>query len=495
MLIATITDRDPAEVRARAEAAARHADLLEIRLDRLSERGRARLDDLFAGLPRPAIAACRRVADGGAFAGAEEDRTALLRRCATAGAAYVDVEAGTPAESLIDGGGRAAWLLSRHDPEGMPADLEAIAARLRRRPGVAYVKLVCRARRLRDCLRLRDLLGSDEPGAPLIAFAMGEPGQVSRLLARAWGSAATYGSAGGEPGAPGQIGVEEMERIYGVRRVGRGTALAAVVGRPLGGSLSPRLHNDAYRHLGVDACYLPAETGDPEEALGLARGLGMRGLSVTMPLKEAILPHLDALDPAASRIGAVNTVVLDGGRATGFNTDAIAAARVLGARLRLAGAQVAVVGAGGAARAVVHALCEAGARVTIFNRTEARARDLAAAAGASWAPLPALASHPYRLLVHATPAGMAPDGAASAIPAEWLRGECVVDLVYAPRRTRLLREASRRGIEAIDGLGIFVEQAALQFRLFTGREAPRERMRQTALRVAGPPPGKDPRDG
>jgi shikimate dehydrogenase len=238
--------------------------------------------------------------------------------------------------------------------------------------------------------------------------------------------------------------------------------------------LGAAMHTAAHRALGLSWCYVPFETEDLEGALTGMRALGIRGFGISMPFKERIIPLLDAVDPLAARIGAVNTVVNDDGRLTGHNTDWFGAARALAEALPLAGRRVLVAGAGGAGRAVARGLTEGGAALTLTNRSEARGRALASEIGArylSWADRQALAA--FDAIVNATSMGMATVDAASPWDEDALRpGLVVMDIVYAPLATRLVLAARRRGAVAIDGGRMLLWQAARQVELYTGREAP-----------------------
>jgi shikimate dehydrogenase len=234
------------------------------------------------------------------------------------------------------------------------------------------------------------------------------------------------------------------------------------------------MHNAAFAALGIDATYLAFDVTPASlpAALAGARALGIRQLAVSIPHKEAILPLLDEVDDVARRIGAVNTVTLREGRLVGSNTDWIGAVRALERETKLAGARAVVLGAGGAARAVVFGLLERGARVTVLNRTVARARQLCDALGSDSAgALEDLRSLPCDVLVNTTSVGLRAD--VSPVPAEALPGSAVImDAVYDPPRTRLLRDAEARGARSIGGKWMLVHQAAEQLRLWTGREAP-----------------------
>ena len=248
------------------------------------------------------------------------------------------------------------------------------------------------------------------------------------------------------------------------------------------------MHEAAFREMGIDARYLAFDV-EPEglgDALRGARALGIRQLAVSLPHKEAVIPLLDSVDETARRIGAVNTVTLRGGRLEGANTDWLGAVLALERSGKLGGCRAVVLGAGGTARAVVFGLLARGARVTVLNRTPARAAALARDLGAERAgPLEDLAELRCDVLVHTTSAGLRSDE--SPVPAEALpAGARVLDAVYDPPETKLLRDARRRGCETIGGKWMLVEQAAEQIRLWTGREAPRDVMARAFDEARGP---------
>jgi shikimate dehydrogenase len=259
-----------------------------------------------------------------------------------------------------------------------------------------------------------------------------------------------------------------------------------LVGNPVGHSLSPRIHGAAYREFGMDACYATFEPdpGELEAAIEGANALGIRGLNVTIPFKRDVLPFVD-LDDLADRIGAVNTIDFTGDRPTGHNTDAAGARRALERHdVGLDGARAVLVGAGGAGRAIAFALSDAGATVSVANRTEERAHDLATAVpnatGHGLEDLRDLLAN-AELVVNATSVGM--DGDESPVPDDALhRDLTVMDIVYHPLRTRLLRDAEDCGATTIDGAWMLLYQAVAAFERWTGQEAPVEAMND-ALRA------------
>ncbi|WP_437716564.1 shikimate dehydrogenase [Sorangium sp. So ce448] len=244
------------------------------------------------------------------------------------------------------------------------------------------------------------------------------------------------------------------------------------------------MHLAGYRALGLDFTYIPFAVTDVEGATRGMRALGIRGLGVSMPYKQAVIPWIDELDPVAERIGAVNTIVNNDGRLRGYNTDWIGAVRALEEVTQLGGARVLLLGAGGAARAVAFGLAERGASVTVANRDLEKARQLAAAVGGAAVPLDAAALSPdHGVLVNATSLGMAEVDPRSPVPEEVLReGLLVMDIVYKPMITELVAAARRRGATAVHGGRMLLHQAAEQFRLYTGREPPLDAMDE-ALRA------------
>ena len=264
------------------------------------------------------------------------------------------------------------------------------------------------------------------------------------------------------------------------------TALCGIVLHPAGHTRSPAMHNAAYAALRLDAAYLAFDV--PAErlpgAMAGVRALGIRQLSVSLPHKQAVIEHLDEVEPAARRIGAVNTVVRRGDALLGSNTDWLGALRALEQETKLEGARCVVLGAGGAARAVVHGLLDRGARVRVLNRTPEKARALCDALGANSAGgLGELAQAPYDVLVNTTSVGLGED--ASPVDAADLRGDTVVmDAVYEPERTRLLRDAERAGARTVGGKWMLVHQAALQLEAWSGNEAPIEVMAEAFDRAA-----------
>lgn len=535
------------------------ADLVEFRVDELfsGNEGEPGSDSaetrtilrIVAACPLPCIVTCRAADEGGAYDGDEPARVSLYERLGAAGGrrlgpdlsehppTYLDFEWSHYARSeniaqkinlAVDHPGQVRRLstgliLSTHDFSGRPADLSRRVLRMRDEPAAKVLKIAYRARTLRDNLELFDLLA--ERDRPTIALAMGEFGLASRVLAPKFGGFLTFAALRAGAGtAPGQPTVRELLDLYRFRRIGPRTRVYGVVGWPVAHSKSPLVHNAAFDAAGFDAVYLPlpipAAESDNDSYLAFKATLGelidhpnldLSGCSVTIPHKESLvrLAHERgwALDEVSDACGAANTLVVErtaeGAVASArvLNTDAAAAADPIADRLGgLDGMRVAVVGAGGAARAIVFELARRGARVVVYNRSPDRARELADTIAGPLAgrgqvvpmALDAIADSCCEAFVNCTPVGMrggpAPDQ--SPIPvAEIARaGRCgsspvVLDTVYNPVRTPLVIAAEAHGWRTIDGVEMFVRQAERQSHGWTGRWAPRGMM-DTLVRAA-----------
>ena len=257
------------------------------------------------------------------------------------------------------------------------------------------------------------------------------------------------------------------------------TEIYGIIGNPVAHSLSPIMHNSGFAALGLNKVYVAFPATNAAKALAGCRALGVHGLSVTIPHKEAVLEHLDTIDPVAEKIGAVNTLLFgDDKKIHGLNTDWIGANRALSEKLDLQGRKILLLGAGGSAKAIGFGLLEAGAHIILASRTETRLKTLAGELACDWIHLADIDTVQADALVNATSVGMHPLENASLVPAASLGNfPLVMDIVYAPLETRLLREAKSAGCEVISGLSMLLYQGAAQFEAWTGQDAPLEVMR------------------
>ncbi len=474
----------PHEMLERAAEAVRENTLLEFRLDYLAKPLAAmpRLKE-FLHLHREmtAIATCRREANGGKFDGKVADEMEVLGKAAAAGFHLVDIELQT-AETLKQAdwkkirGHSAAVLISYHDFK-TTKDLDKIYARIQPlQPD--FVKIVSTARSLADNVTMMRFLEAKRDEGNVVGICMGDQGIISRVLGLRAGSRFTFASATtGEETAPGQIAARTLRETYRTDQVDAGTRVYGVAGDPVRHSLSPIMMNTAFHRETVNAVYLTLQTEKIADLLLLIREVPVHGVSVTMPLKQEIMKHLDRTDVLSQKIGACNTVVRSqDGKLIGYNTDVAGIVRPLEQRIDLRKAKVLLLGAGGAARAAAFGLKQKGAEVFILNRTPQTAQKLAREAEAKTIRRDQLVKANFDLIVNATSVGMTGMKQQTILEEKELNAKLVFDLVYSPMETPLLKMARSKGLAVITGAEMFVHQGAEQFQLWTGKPAPREDM-------------------
>jgi shikimate dehydrogenase len=260
------------------------------------------------------------------------------------------------------------------------------------------------------------------------------------------------------------------------------TRLYGVMGDPVGHSLSPAMHNAAFRHTGYNGAYLAFHVIDLPGAVNGIRALNIHGASVTLPHKVAVMDLLDQVDAAARQIGAVNTIVNESGRLCGFNSDSPGAMAALMEKTPIEGKRVAVIGAGGAARALAYGIKINGGHLTIVNRSREKGRRLADELANDFCPLDTFSGADVDILINTTSVGMSPNADRTPVASSLLRpGMTVMDIVYNPLETKLIRSARHSGCTVVDGVSMFVHQGAIQFERWTGKKAPVRLMQQTVL--------------
>lgn len=479
----SVTGETPEELLENALQAGSLSRFVELRLDYLEQpqEGAAVVRAVHRkGIQ--AIATLRGAAAGGKFQGSAEEQLAILDAAGTAGANLLDLEL-EAAEHLGLSAVRklrkaAPLLLSFHDYRETPRNPALALNRLKSFPA-DYYKLVTLAGRHQDNAAVLDLMRKEK--GKLVAFTMGEIGQPTRILCLVAGSPFTYAAppVGGVDGL-GQIPWEQMIGLYRANRIGPRTKVYGVVGNPVAHSLSPAVHNAAFSHVRRDAVYLAFCAEDFKDFRAALSAYRLAGVSVTMPHKKAAAAAVAWKDELATRAGAVNTMVLRGGKWQGYNTDMLGILGPLEQRTRVPGSRVLVAGAGGVARAAALALADAGADVTVVARRARQAADLAQQAGGSALDLADLNRQKFDIIVHATPLGMSPNTEESFFTLQQLNARLLFETVYTPLETRLVRLARARRIKVILGLEMFIDQAAAQFRLWTGRNPPRAVMEQAA---------------
>ena len=366
-------------------------------------------------------------------------------------------------------------IASYHDFDTTPPDLERVLQAMMRFPA-AVVKMATYARTSLDALKMALFVArKSREGVRIAGMCMGSYGALTRILGPILGNFFVYAAPSkGKETAPGQLTVTELMQTYRLKRLRPATPIYGLIGKPVESSLGPRCHGAMLRALGKEGIYIKIELGRDElaEAVFFLRALSFRGLSVTMPLKEEILRHLDAIAPEAKKIGAINTVALRKGKWMGYNTDGIAACDALEARgQKLIGETVVIVGAGGAAKAVAWEARRRQAHIVIFNRTTRRAQILARGVQGEGLPLSAveaLAELNCKAVIQATSIGMEPYvETAPPLPKKISKEALALDFVAYPEKTRFLREAIARGAKGvISGREVYARQAAAQIALW-----------------------------
>ncbi|HEY3322674.1 MAG TPA: shikimate dehydrogenase [Planctomycetota bacterium] len=461
------------------ELAGRDGFIIELRLDSYSDLSTVALDRALNVLGHNVVVTYRHPAEGGRNPHATDaERLGYLQYAAHRGVRYVDIEARTTLAKFEKC--NAKVILSYHSFGGVP-DLGQLLRQWRtmRETGADIVKIACLPQMVDDSLPLLKLLiAARNAHVPLITLGMGEAGFWTRVAGPLFGAPFTYARGEGSPGtAPGQPTWRELEELYRYRDIQPGWPVYAVIGNPIGHSLSPLLHNTALRLLGMDGVYIPFKVeSDPLEFVVDFAPLGLKGLSVTIPHKETIAAICTELDPVAKAVGAVNTLVLrPDGSWQGLNTDVAAAMDSLEAvGGPVAGKKVAILGAGGAGKALAHgAKMRGAAEVFLFDVARDRAEALAKAVGATVVAASELVQRKVDVVVNTTPVGMHPNVQQSPLEKEQIPpGSVVFDVVYNPLRTQFLKWAEERGCKTVSGLSMFVRQGVRQFELWTGRCPP-----------------------
>jgi 3-dehydroquinate dehydratase / shikimate dehydrogenase len=429
------------------------------------------------------IATCRRRPAGGLYRGTVAKQLLHLAEAIRAGCIWYDLDIETlsacPPELLQVTLGNARRIASVHYFRRPPSDYEPIIATLEK-AGAHVIKIAAQCDSLTQAAKLLSLARTHRNVIPI---PMGDVALPTRVLALKNRNALAYAPVELAT-APGQISLCAMKDVYRADRIGAKTSVYGVIGDPIGHSLSPHLHNAGFHARKVDAVFLPFLVHDLHDFLSVVDGFKISGFAVTIPHKQSILRHLDGCDPIAESIGAVNTVVVRGnGKLYGYNTDYVGVLRTLERRISLHGGRVLILGAGGSARAVAFALAQAGTAVCVCARRPKQAAALARSVGGQAIPRKRLRAEFFDAIVNTTPVGMYPHVGESPLEVRELNCHLLFDLIYRPRITKLMQLATRRGIETVSGLDMFIAQGTAQWEIWMGQRAPIEPMRRAVLRA------------
>lgn len=484
------------------------AEMLELRVDYLENLSVELVEKLIGKIMAgtnllPFIVTCRDRRQGGAGDYLQSLRVDVAAAALKAGADFIDIEFDNfritenreKIELALSLSSKGRLILSAHNFQVKFMDICRLYRDITTLCPGAIPKLVYTANHINDCFDAFDLL--NRTSGERTVFCMGPAGLISRILAKKLGSFVTFASISDDSAtAAGQLTVGQLKELYRYDRINSDTELFGVIADPVGHSLSPAIHNACFAEKEMNRLYLPLWVEGGQEKFDAfmhnvmkRKWLNFRGFSVTIPHKKSAIDYVRTKDgyvePLAEKIGAANTLIIgNDGKLSAYNTDYAGALDAVTAGMRITRGDfdsmpVAVVGAGGVARAIVAGLSDAGAKIRIYNRTVKKAENLAGEFDCEFAPLDDLENLDAKLLVNCTSIGMHPKTDASPVPAEFIKKDMAVfDTVYNPAETLLLKNAKIAGAKTIDGISMFVNQAMAQFKLFTNEEGDAEIMRK-----------------
>ncbi|OGP66479.1 MAG: hypothetical protein A2W27_04480 [Deltaproteobacteria bacterium RBG_16_44_11] len=487
------------------------ADFIELRIDLI---GNGNLEELISAARQISrsikiIVTCRRKEEASSNGGkarikhTKTKKMDLFKEAIKLGADFIDIELAVGRAEISKlksfcekNGGNTKIIISYHDVGKTPT-LTKLKEIFNQCAGEkpAIVKIVTYAQSAEDNLKVLSLIPyACKRSQKIIALCMGDEGRVSRIVAPSLGSYLSFATL--EPqgqSAPGQLTVSEMKLIDKLlKKVNTSPATNIVptdtpqnyilLGNPVKQSLSPFMHNAALKEMGIAESYSAFCVQNLGDAVRGMRGMNIRGASVTIPFKVAVMEHLDDIDNDALKIGAVNTIVNESGRLTGHNTDWLGLIHTIKEALTIRDKTFVIIGAGGTAQAAVYGIIKEGGFPIIVNRTAEKGKILSVRFGCPFYPPSEIGKIKADGLINTTPVGMYPHKDESPIATAALKGyKYVMDVIYNPLKTKLLREAQEQGCQIISGLDMFVHQGAQQILLWTGKEPPYELMQKVVL--------------
>ncbi len=445
------------------------ADLIELRVDFLEEINSVELIKLIDTAEKPLIITCRLKSQGGTGNITEENRKELLETTIEKDVAFIDLE--LTSSTKITNRKNTKIIISHHDFEKTPemAEIKSIIDQMKTGDLIKYIPT---ANSINDNFRVFEMLQDNEN---IISFCMGLKGHISRVLAGKYGSAVTFAAENADKqSAPGQVDFDEMTKLYHFRNIDCDTQVYGVFGQFAENSKSKNMHNPVFEKYGINAVYLPFKIEPGRELAEFVenfRKFGFSGASVTIPHKSAVMEFLDEIDDIAKAISAVNTIKSVNGKLIGYNTDCIGVINALKEKIDLRDKKVLVIGAGGAARAIVYGLKMEEAEVTIANRTFEKAKKLAAEFAANVTKMENITEglDKFDVFINTTSVGMYPKIDASVLDT-FPKNRVVMDIVYKPLKTKFLQIAEALDCEIITGEKMLIHQAIAQQKIWTGIE-------------------------
>lgn len=470
-----------------------YADIIELRADyiREEELTEENLAKIKNASDKEIIFTLRKQEEGGQRKIPDSVRESFYFTAIKIGFEYIDIENSTPADMLdrivfeIKNADRSTQLiLSYHNfTETLESEISEKYNEIKsKNPDI--IKIVTMANSEADSNAIIDFLRDHVSDSIRLAlFCMGKYGNSNRIQCHNLGSALTYlAAASGTGTASGQLTYDEFVSNPDIQK----TTICGLIGKPIRLSMSPLVHNAGYRDQSINCKYILIETDDIDYAMDYIQRNRIRGLSVTMPLKIQAIKFLGDIDPLAKKIGSINTMINSDGKLKGYNTDVLGAIQSIKDVIPLNNKKVALFGAGGAGRAISVGLVEEGADLIILNRTVEKAERLADALNCRFSGIDAAKVQDCDLIINATSVGMHPLPDA-AIITEIPDKAIIMDIVYSPIETKLLKLAKQNGNMTINGFGMFLYQAAEQFKLFTSKEPPLDVMKKVSLEKLSQP--------
>ncbi len=453
-------------------------DMVELRLDMLTDPMLIPPEIVKSKLGISTIITYRKKTDGGKYDGSEAQRRAVLIAWYRAGFDYIDLEMETSILEIEQSvkQNRTKIIRSYHDFKKVPDNLENIIRKLASRPG-EIAKAAVYPCNSSDTLKLLEVFDKVKDIKDKIILGMGAFGFPSRILYKKLGSILSFCSKKENLGAPGQISPFEMKNIYRADKITGSTSIYGIIGNPVMHSKSPELHNLAYQRAQIDAVYVPFMVDSIDSFFQLANFLKIEGFSVTVPYKVNIMDYLDEKSPELETVLSCNTVVRRGELWKGYNTDPDGFLKPLLSLVDISKLNTcAVIGAGGAARAVISALKSMNLAVSIFNRSELRGKELAMDTSCTFFPLTKIdLLYEFDLIVQTTTVGMSPLEDETPLPGyNFKSGQIVYDIIYTPLKTKLLTDAESVGAIVIGGMEMLTTQGRSQFEIFTNQSFPIE---------------------
>lgn len=467
------------------------ADLIEVRLDCLSNLTKSNsskiIKEIISKKPSPIIMTCRKHAEGGKFQGTEEERIKILKDCINLNADYIDVELSSGKDvidNLIQKKGKTKIIVSYHNFKLVPENLNQIYDDIKS-TNYDIIKIACMANSLKDNLIILDLIKkAKEEEIDIIAICMGEKGEISRILNLAYGSFLTFGFLDkSKESAPGQVSCEHLRYVYRADKLDANTRIYGLIGNPVSKSKGFIVHNLSFKEQDINSVYINFLVDNLTKFIDSFKPL-LSGMSITMPFKQEIIKYLDRIDPIAKKIGAVNTIVINDGKLTGYNTDVFGAICAIREKIEICGKNTVLLGAGGAAKAIGYGIIEKKGNLIISNRTTEKGKKLANELNAKFKSINEIEWNNIDILINATSVGMVPNTNESPLDykyLKYLKNKVVFDSVYNPIITKLLNIAEKNKCKTISGIKMFVNQAAKQFELWTEKQPDKKFMEQNIL--------------